>query len=99
MARKRSDRGHKSAKSLRVIASPEHDDAAPMLAEIDRRADELRQEAMNFVGSLTLRDPGLTSCEAFNEWAIQKLAGLQFLVEVLNGNLGALGAEVDRRRG
>ena len=43
--------------------------------------------------------PSCSEHEAFEGWAIQKLAGLQLLIEMLNANLNRLGAEMERRTG
>jgi hypothetical protein len=57
------------------------------LAAIDARSGELRGEAMDFVRRQMAANPGDSACEAFNEWTIQKLAGLQVLLEAMNRHL------------
>ncbi len=62
------------------------------LAAIDARSRELCEEAMDFVRRQMAANPGDSACEAFNEWTIQKLAGLQVLLEAMNRHLLMLSA-------
>lgn len=76
MARKRTDQGH----GLEGADEP----VGPYLEMVDRRAVELREEVSRFVAELRRGVPGISEAQAFDEWTLQKLAGLQIVVESMN---------------
>lgn len=78
------------------VDEPYEDDVT---AAIDERSAELMIEARGYMADVCRDNPECTEREAFEGWAIQKLAGLQLLIEMLNAQIGALGAEMERRTG
>ena len=68
-----------------------------MIEAIDGRSAELIGEARRYIASVRRTDPKCSERVAFEGWAIQKLAGLQLLVELLNMQLGKLGLEMERK--
>jgi hypothetical protein len=70
-----------------------------LIEAVNGRSAELMIEARQYIAGVRQVDPKCSERQAFEGWAIQKLAGLQLLVEMLNMQLGELGAEMERRTG
>jgi hypothetical protein len=69
-----------------------------MIEAVDGRSAELIGKARRYIASVRRTDPRCSERLAFEGWAIQELASLQLLVELLNMQFGKLGVEMERKR-
>jgi hypothetical protein len=75
----------------------EMEEAERMLESINVRSVELIQELREYTARAKEADPTNDDRSAFEGWTIQKLAGMQVALEVLNRHIVRLGAIVTKK--